>query len=215
MYKYLTPKDFNVLEYFRKNTTLLKLDNSAGLKFNYCDSIQMVEGEDDAPHIQYKLIGAQFYQDGDTQKSKCIGFNQTIEFPLSAKLNMISIDEFKKVNIERKLEKIRIIQTRYPQNMHDYTEYDSLIRDLKEIEERTHIDISAKCYFCNLVVVYQGNILRYGRLQKNKKPNQIKDSHKFELEVVKEEKYLKDIDFIFADDTEIIKLVETADNDVI
>ena len=60
MYRYLTPKDIDVLKYFRNNPTLFKLDNEAVCKFNYCDSIQMVEGDDDEPLIQYKLIGAQF-----------------------------------------------------------------------------------------------------------------------------------------------------------
>jgi hypothetical protein len=89
MYKYLTPKDIDVAQYFRSNPTLFKLDNQAVLKINYCDSIQMVEGDDDERLIQYKLIGAQFSQDGSSTKSKCIGFNHIIEFPLEAKLNLI------------------------------------------------------------------------------------------------------------------------------
>ena len=49
----------------------------------------MVEGDNDERLIQYKLIGAQFEQDGSSIKSKYIGFNHIIEFPLEAKLNLI------------------------------------------------------------------------------------------------------------------------------
>ena len=175
----------------------------------------MVEGDDDERLIQYKLIGAQFSQDGSSTKSKCIGFNHIIAFPLAAKLNLIQIDEDKKANIERKLENIRIIQTRYPKVLHDYTEYDTLIKELREIENKKSIEIYAKCYFDDLVVVYQGNMLKYGRLEANSNPKQIKDSHTFELEVKKEEKSLKDIDFKFTSDTEIRQLIETDDDDVI
>jgi len=89
MYRYLTPKDIHVLNYFRHNPTLFKMDNEGVCKINYCDSIQMVEGDDDEPLIQYKLIGAQFFQDGDSKRSRCIGFNHIIEFPQEAKLNLI------------------------------------------------------------------------------------------------------------------------------
>jgi hypothetical protein len=82
MYKYLTPKDINISQYFRNNPTLFKIDNTGTLKLNYCDSIQMVEGEDDERLIQYKLIGAQFERDGDSKKSKCKEYNHIMEFPL-------------------------------------------------------------------------------------------------------------------------------------
>ena len=182
----------------------------------------MVEGDDDARLIQYKLIGAQFSQAGSSTKSKCIGFNHIIEFPLEAKLNLIQIDEDKKANIERKLENIRIIQTRYPKVLHDYTEYDTLIKELRETEGKKSIVIYAKCYFDDLIVVYQGNMLKYGRLEANSNPKQLKDSHTFELAVKKEAQYpkslttgLRDIDFKFTSDTEIRQLIETDDDDVI
>jgi len=54
--------------------------------------------------------------------------------------------------------------------LHDYTEYDTLIKELIEIENKKSIEIYAKCYFDDLVVVYQGNMLKYGRLEANSNP---------------------------------------------
>ena len=110
------------------------------------------------------------------------------------------------------------MQRRYPEALHDYTEYDNLIRNLRAIENKKSIEIYAKNYFDDLVVIYQGNMLKYGRSQKNTDPSKLKDNHTFELKIKKgkdgKERF-KYIDFQFTNETQIIKLIETAEKDVI
>ena len=183
---------------------------------NFCETIQMIEGKDDEQLIQYKLIGSQFSKDPDSIKSKTAGYNQIFDFPLEAKTNLIEIDEEKKRKLEIKLNNIKIVQRRYPEALHDYTEYDNLIRNLRAIENKKSIEIYAKNYFDDLIVIYQGNMLKYGRSQKNTAPLKLKDNHTFELMIKKDAKEcFKYIDFQFTSDTQIIKLVETAEKDVI
>lgn len=126
------------------------------------------------------------------------------------------------------------MQRRYPEALHDYTEYDNLIRNLRAIENKKSIEIYAKNYFDDLVVIYQGNMLKYGRSQKNTDPLKLKDNHTFELMIQPIEDHglkgftdiydfmedakqprFKYIDFQFTNDTQIIKLIETAEKDVI
>ena len=114
----------------------------------------MIEGEDDEQLIEYKLIGVQFEKDHDTLNSNSFSYNQIFNFPLEAKINTIEIDEVRQRKIEIKLNNIKIIQSRYPSFLHDYTEYDNLIKSLRGIEEKTNIEMFAKNYFKDLVVVY-------------------------------------------------------------
>jgi|APSaa5957512535_1039671.scaffolds.fasta_scaffold31547_3 hypothetical protein len=79
----------------------------------------------------------------------------------------MEIDEVRQRKIEIKLNNINIVQARYPSHLHDYTEYDNLIKSLRAIEDKESIEMFAKNYFDDLVIVYQGNMLKYGRCAKN------------------------------------------------
>ncbi len=89
----------------------------------------------------------------------------------------MKIDEEKQRKIEIKLNNIKTVQKRYPWNIQDYTEYNNLIRTLHTIEDRRTVEMYAKNYFDDLVVIYQGNMLKYGRSTKNNKAKKLKDGH--------------------------------------
>ena len=212
-------KDQDALEYFRENRTLIKIDDKARVKLNYCEKVSLKERKNDLEPeiINCKLIGAQFEQDGRTQKSKCIGYNQHFTFSNEAQENLINIEEDKRQKIAHKLNAIRIVQTRWPRCLHDYTQYDTLLHELRTLENKKVNDIYAKCYFEDLVIIYCGNYLKFGRIKDNEDINTKKDGARFEKQIVQQDdgEFFKPINFTFTEDTEIIKLIETAEKDVV
>jgi len=52
--------------------------------------------------------------------------------------------------------------------LRDYSEYDNLLRDLRNLEMMDVDFIHSNVYFQNLVVYRQGHYLTFGRLQKKK-----------------------------------------------
>ena len=58
---------------------------------------------------------------------------------------------------------------RLPKSQFDYGEYENLIEDLQDLENKRSDIIYAKLFYEDLVVVYSGKFLKYGRLIKNKK----------------------------------------------
>ena len=47
MYKYLTPKGINLIQYFRENVTLFKINAEAKIFVNYCEVIQLIDVDDE------------------------------------------------------------------------------------------------------------------------------------------------------------------------
>ena len=107
--------------------------------------------------------------------------------------------------INQKIEHIKLIQKRLPKALHNYNEYDNLIQDYFNLQsQKGNQTIYAKYYYDDLIILYCGNYLKYGRLVKNKK--YIKDTHNnhntssgehFQFKELKDGERLIDIDCIF------------------
>ena len=69
-----------------------------------------------------------------------------------------------------KIDNIRINQSRLPKNLHDYTEYDKFIKDLKTVELLEFCNFNCNIFHQNLLVVSCGNYLMYGFLEKAHSP---------------------------------------------
>lgn len=93
---------------------------------------------------------------------------------------MTNIEQDKRAKIAHKLNAIRIVQTRWPRSLHDYTEYDTLLLELRVLENKKVNDIYAKCYFEDLLIIYCGNYLKFGRIGENKDIGLKKDGAVFE-----------------------------------
>lgn len=63
----------------------------------------------------------------------------------------------------------RVNQGRIPKSLHDYFEYENMIDDLIELENIDPAKIQAKIFCENLVVLYCGKYVSFGRLIPNKK----------------------------------------------
>jgi hypothetical protein len=62
-------------------------------------------------------------------------------------------------HLEMKLEKIRQRYSRLPKKLYDYQEYENVIDDLLELEDKMrghHRNVNAKFFYDNLVIVYFG-----------------------------------------------------------
>ena len=64
--------------------------------------------------------------------------------------------------IQRKIVQIRTIQTRWPETLHDYGEYDNLIKDEFDLGKKDTSTVFAKQYYDDLVIIYKGNYLKFG-----------------------------------------------------
>lgn len=51
------------------------------------------------------------------------------EFPVEAQINVENIIQDQIRQIERKITQIKVVQTRWPETLHDYGEYDNLLKD--------------------------------------------------------------------------------------
>ena len=61
------------------------------------------------------------------------------------------------------------VQIRLPKHFHEYGTYDNLIRDFRKIESIQLKNIKVKFYYDDLIILYCGNYLKFGRLVKQKK----------------------------------------------
>ena len=112
--------------------------------------------------------------------------------------------------IAHKLSAIRIVQTRWPRSLHDYTQYDTLLQELRYLENKKVNDIYAKCYYDDLIIIYCGNYLKFGRTGPNQDIDTKKDGAMFEMQILEQnDELFQPINFTFTDDTEIVKLIET------
>ena len=91
-------------------------------------------------------------------------FSTIINFPRDALIRLgLTVDK-QKIHIERELKKIRVEQSRLPKKYFDYSRYEHLVDDLRELEGRRADHITAKIFFENLVVIYCGCYLKFGFL---------------------------------------------------
>jgi hypothetical protein len=99
--------------------------------------------------------------------SKC--FAHVFDFPKDAQVGLQEILDNKKANYDRKINSIRLIQSRLPKKLFDYTHYENLIEESLDLEGQQADSVYAKIYYDSLVVVFCGRYVKYGRLVPNKK----------------------------------------------
>jgi hypothetical protein len=77
--------------------------------------------------------------------------------------------EAKKHELDRKINNVRAVQARLPKKLFDYSQYENLIDDLLALEAKATDNVFAKVYYDNLVLIYSGQYVKYGKLIPNKK----------------------------------------------
>ena len=79
-------------------------------------------GHDTMEQVQQcKMIGCIFKQDGHKSVSKNSCFLENFTFPMVAQYNLSKIIEGRINGIERKIKNIRVLQSRWPEILHDYS----------------------------------------------------------------------------------------------
>lgn len=110
------------------------------------------------------------------------------------------------------------IQTRLPVELHDYNEYDNLIQDYRKLESKNCHNIFGKYYFDDLIILYCGNYLKFGRLVENTAQPRNRGYAVLERVFSKHpetHEVFTDINCTLDDSVEIIKLIETGAPDCI
>ena len=114
---------------------------------------------------------------------------------------------------------MRINQARIPKSLHNYFEYENLIDELIELENIEPNRVYAKIFCENLVVMYCGKYVTFGRLIPNKKKT--KKSPKEVMDLVfqpsKDKKMtpFTPMNVQFGNSIEVIKIVETTRKNVL
>lgn len=140
--------------------------------------------------------------------------------PRDAQDNLAQIFEDTKKSLDRKIKLVRSTQARLPKSNQDYSQYENLIDDLIVLEARKSDHVYAKVFCDNLIVLYCGNCLKFGRLIPNKKKtkNASKEVMDLILQPVKGKKKVgvfQDISVSFTSGIEIIKVIETLNKNVL
>lgn len=102
-------------------------------------------------------------------------------------------------------------EVRKPRKLFDYSHYENLIDELLELEAKKADYIFAKIYYDDLVVIYCGKYVRYGRIIPNKKKTKkaSSDVMDFIIQPFSKKSILQDINLFFAKTVEVVKLIET------
>lgn len=88
-----------------------------------------------------------------------------------------------------------------------------MIDDLLELEGKSADNVYAKVYSDNLIVVYSGQYVKFGKLIPNKKKTKKSSKDVMDLVLQKSEgQYLRDMAAHLSNDTEVVKIIETLNN---
>ena len=103
-----------------------------------------------------------------------------------------------------------MIQKRLPKEYFDYSEYENLIDDLQALDRKDPDVVCSRIYYENLVVVYCGQYLKYGFLEKNPKKRSKKDDSYYGLQLKANNGVVfRDAIITFTEDVAMMELVET------
>ena len=180
-------KKIDLVTYFRNNHDQVKIDKNATVMMCYVE-INVEEKENEKKNkasahedvsLPCSITGAIFKynwpvagEDRDYRQnkytSKCKNFQQDFNFPKDSQEKLEIILENRMKEINQKIEHIKLIQKRLPKALHNYNEYDNLIQDYYNLQSQGNQTIYAKYYYDDLIILYCGNYLKYGRLVKNK-----------------------------------------------
>lgn len=199
----------------------IMISSNGNVKLCYVENLPFVDKQNQSGYsdqgadnekevIQCKLSGAVFSIVPGQFQMKCQNFMTVFDFPRDASQKLVAQYENKKHDLDRKINNIRAAQARLPKKLFDYGQYENLIDDLLELEGKSTDIVYAKIYSENLVIIYCGQYVKFGKLQVPNKKNSKKKSKNEDLVFVKSDgKYIKDMAVFFSDDTEVIKVVET------
>ena len=210
IFKYLSLNNMDGIKYFRQNPGQIQVDDRGNVKMCFCINFGSAEAFDDdksgedgqARDITCKMIVNIFKQEGKSCASVSTSFVEAVDFPLVAQTNLELIVDAQIKAIERKIKNIHTMQSRWPEILHDYSEYDNLWKYLMELESKDESITFSRFFNDDLIIIFCGNYLKFAKVEQLK-PDvySLKD-----FDGVK----FKDINLTFSDDTEIIKLIETA-----
>ena len=93
-------------------------------------------------------------------------FNQVIDLPKDDIKSATLINEQRIITLEQKIKAIRNKQSRLPPKLFCYKNYENLIEDLEELEFKQTETIFSKILCDDLLIVYCGRFIKYGRVLK-------------------------------------------------
>lgn len=208
------------MRYFRQNRSQIKIDNKGIVRVSFVENFPMSthltnidrgygsDVDQQNPSVQCRLIGSIIKRAKNYPLSQFFTFSHIIMFPRDALLKLGETLDKKKINLERQIKIIRTEQSKLPKKYFNYSKYENLIEDLKILEDKRADHITAKLFYENLVVVYCGCYLKYGRLGKTE--SQINNQPEVQIFLQETDgEILKDIDIKFSDSVEIVKIIET------
>lgn len=180
LFQFLYKIDIDPLEYFVKGGGVIKMDWKGNVMMCYVDLIdkealnesEIVVEYSDKPgptqatqrqdnqqaQVRNTIIGA-IFEKGKKKQCTVFNFKDEFDFPKAAQSTFNQINMKKMRHLEMKLEKIRQRYSRLPKKLYDYQEYENVIDDLLELEDKMrghHRNVNAKFFYDNLVIVYFG-----------------------------------------------------------
>lgn len=208
------------MKYFRNNRSQIKIGDNGTVRVCFVENFPMSThitnidsgpGNDSGtqePMVQCRLTGSIIKCSSAYPISQFFTFSHIILFPRDAFLKLGETLDKKKTYLEREIKKIREEQSKLPKKYFNYSKYENLIEDLQMLEEKRSDHITAKILYDNLVVVYCGCYLKFGRLGKSETQVNSQPEVQIFLENV-DGSLLKDINIKFSENVEIVKVVET------
>lgn len=187
MWRDLHEAGIDMLDYLRQNPSQVKIDRHQNIAICY---VHVLDGmgslqtsfRKTTGQIQCRLLGTIFQRDSNSTMSGCLNFDEMFEFPNDVAYKLSQIKQIQKDDILRQLHKIKMVQVRLPAEFHDYSTFDSLIMEYQQLEKTQLKNIKCKFYYDDLVILYCGNYLKFGRLIKKKKN---KKGHNVQLKLDK------------------------------
>ena len=100
----------------------------------------------------------------------------------------------------------RLQLSRLPRELHDYNEYNNMLKDKKMLQMKQKNIIFAKYYYDDLIIIYSGRFLKFARIFTADDTHPEVNGHKMHLKFEEDEegKVLKDINNVFQDTDTII-----------
>lgn len=136
--------------------------------------VKTIDSQDpglEVSNVDIRLLGAIFTPEKGVFQVKSQCFLQMMEFPRDAQDCLVDITVEKKQILDRTIKQVALVQARLPKKLFDYSQYDNLIEDLVALEGKKPDYIQANIYGDNLVVLYCGKYVKFGKLLPNlKKP---------------------------------------------
>jgi hypothetical protein len=168
------------LTHYRKNMSQVVINDKGCVKLCYVENLPFVdkpnqsmnsENQDSVEEevIQCRLNGSIFTPVEGEFGMTIQNFTQIFDFPKDAQTKIETLVETQKHTLDMKINSIRASQSRMPKSLFDYSQYENAIEDLLALEGKSTTDVYAGVYGENLVVVYSGQYVKYGKLIPKKK----------------------------------------------